>query len=426
MRALADEAPASGGTTPEMVGEILGAGALAAHGHDGRGVDVALIDTGVAPAPALDESVVDGPDFSSTGDDPDLRGLDAFGHGTHLAGIVHGVAPGARIVNVKVAEHDGATTLGRLLMSIDWVVRHRERDGLDVKVLNLSFGGPVDGPYRLDPLAFALERAQKKGIAVVVAAGNGGEERTGLDSPAYDPNLIAVGASDDARTIPLTDDAVPVWSSRGDGERDPDVIAPGTGIVSLGVPGGYLFEAYPGARVGDDGFRGSGTSQAAAGVSGLAAAVLSARPDLGPAALKGVLRATARPLAGVPSAQQGAGVADGEAAAVARVERSERADAPAKSGGQWRGRNGDGPSVELAVDPQASRWSASRWSASRWSASRWSASRWSASRWSASRWSASRWSASRWSASRWSASRWSASRWSGSAWAGLTPESTTP
>jgi serine protease AprX len=426
LHALADEAPAAGGTTPEMVGKILGTDALASGGHDGDGVDVALIDTGVAAAPALDDSVIDGPDFSSTGDDPDLRGLDAFGHGTHMAGIVHGVAPGARILNVKVAEHDGVTTLGRMLMAIDWVVRHRDEDDLDVRVLNLSFGGPVDGSYRSDPLAYALERAQKKGIAVIVAAGNGGGDTVGLDSPAYDPNLIAVGADDDARTIPLTDDAVPVWSSRGDGDRDPDVIAPGTGIVSLAAPDSFLYENYPGARVGEDGFRGSGTSQAAAGVSGLAAAVLSARADLDPAELKSVLRATARPLPGVPAAEQGAGVPDGEAAAVAEATRSEDKPRPAKGGGHWRGRDGEGPSAELAVDPQASRWSASRWSASRWSASRWSASRWSASRWSASRWSASRWSASRWSASRRSASRWSASRWSGSQWASLTPESQTP
>ena len=94
-----------------------------------------------------------------------LRNQDAFGHGTHLAGIIAAVAPQARVVNVKVADHEGTTSLGKLLAGIDWTVRRGDRDGLNVRVLNLAFGAEVDGgSYRNDPLAFAVERAWDEGL----------------------------------------------------------------------------------------------------------------------------------------------------------------------------------------------------------------------------------------------------------------------
>jgi serine protease AprX len=417
MQPTGDEAPAAAGTTVETVASILGADDLVAGGHDGAGVDVALIDTGIAMS---GEAVVDGPDLSTTGDDPELHGLDAFGHGTHLAGIVHGVAPGARIVNVKVAEPDGSTSIGRILRAVDWVVRNRDRGGLNVRVLNLAYGAPAVGSYTRDPLAYALEQAQRRGIAVVVAAGNGGEEAPGLDSPAYDPHLIAVGADDDARTVALADDAVPAWSSRGDGGRNPDVIAPGTAVVSLGVPGGFLYEEFPGARVGEAGFRGSGTSQAAAGVSAVAALVLAARPELRPAELKAVMRATARRVPAAAEDQQGAGVPDAAAAVAAPAPQSGREPEPARPGGQWRGRFE--PSVEAAVNPRGG----DDWAAGRWTAGRWTAGRWTAGRWTAGRWTAGRWTAGRWTAGRWTAGRWTAGRWTAGGWTSLAGEPPAP
>lgn len=87
--------------------------------HDGTGVDVALIDSGVAPVVGLDgPNVVHGPDLSDEGAYRDVAYLDSYGHGTHMAGIIagtrpghEGLAPGARIVSVKVAGADGVTTV---------------------------------------------------------------------------------------------------------------------------------------------------------------------------------------------------------------------------------------------------------------------------------------------------------------------------
>jgi serine protease AprX len=382
---------ASSGVTLAQVREAMGVdGANAA----GEGVDVALVDSGITPVPGLDDpnKVVNGPDLSADRDDETLRHLDAFGHGTHLAGIVgasgagvSGVAPASRLVNVKVADSDGATSLSRLLGAIDWVVHNRSRGDLNIRVLNLAFGAETDGSYRDDPLAFAVEQAWRHGVVVVAAAGNGGHDSSSLDTPAADPYVLAVGSQDMLGTVTRDDDVVADFSSRGTAERSPDVLAPGVGIVSLDVPGGYLDELFPHARVGDGGFRGSGTSQSAAAASGAVAVLLQRRPDLTPDEAKALLRASAEPLAGADATLQGAGAIQLGAAVSSPVTAAAHQTWLPALGGPWRARGALG--LELAVEhPEASRWSASRWSASRWSASRWSASRWSASRWSAAGW----------------------------------------
>jgi serine protease AprX len=372
--------------------------AVGAETVDGGAVDVALIDSGVAPDPALAAHVVNGADFSEDARVEELRYLDAFGHGTHLAGIIAAVAPQSRVVNVKVADHDGSTSLGRVLAGIDWVVRRGDRDGFNVRVLNLAFGADSDGSYRNDPLAYAVERAWDRGLVVVASAGNGGHASERLDSPAYDPYVIAVGAEDSGGTATLDDDGIALFSSRGSFTRSPDVVAPGVAVLSTRVPGSFLDEAFPAARIGD-GFRGSGTSQAAAVVSGAAALVLGERSRLDPDAVKALLRSTARPLANTDESLQGAGVVNVLDATRATPPRNARQRFPeARIGGWLRG----GVNNQFAVENlKASRWTASRWTASRWTASRWTASRWTASRWTASRWTASRWTASRWTSIEW-------------------------
>jgi serine protease AprX len=391
MRSADDDGAAVVSTTIDSVRASIGAGALPAGGR----IDVALVDSGVTPVAGLAGRVVNGPDFSEDARVDELRNLDALGHGTHLAGIVAGVAPNARLVNVKVADHDGDTTLGRLLAGIDWVVRRGDNNGLDVRVLNLAFGSEANGSYRNDPLAVAVERAWDSGVVVVAAAGNGGIDAVSLDSPAYDPYVIAAGASDSRGTGDPGDDVIAPFSSQGTAQRGADIVAPGVGIVSARVAGGLLDETFPTARIGEAGFRGSGTSQAAAVVSGAVALMLGIRVGLDPDDVKAMLRSTAHPLAGTDAATQGAGVIDITAAATTRTPAPwlHQNFAPARMGG-WNHR---GLGIEFAGEgPQGSRWSGSRWSGSRWSGSRWSGSRWSGSRWSGSRWSGSRWSTAGW------------------------------
>jgi subtilisin family serine protease len=135
-------------------------------GYTGAGVDVALIDSGVAPVPGLDRAgkIVYGPDVSFESGVDGLHNLDTFGHGTHMAGIIagrgdgfRGVAPGARIVSLKAADALGRTSVGQVIAAIKWVVEHRTANGLNIRVLNLSFGASQVQSYQVDDLAYAVD-----------------------------------------------------------------------------------------------------------------------------------------------------------------------------------------------------------------------------------------------------------------------------
>ena len=393
------DAPAAPSTTLDTLRGAVGAETVA-----GGRVDVALVDSGVSPDTALDGHVVDGPDFSDDARVEGLRNLDAFGHGTHLAGIIAAVAPQARVVSVKVADHEGTTSLGQLLAGIDWTVRRGDRDGLDVRVMNLAFGAEVDGgSYRNDPLAFAVERAWDEGLAVVTSAGNGGHDSDSLDSPAYDPYVIAVGAEDSGGTATIADDGMALFSSRGSVTRGPDVVAPGVAIVSTRVPGSFLDEAFPDARIGD-GFRGSGTSQAAAVVSGAAALLIGERSRLAPDEVKALLRSSGRPLPGTDASLQGTGVVDVLAASRSAVPRNAGQSFPeARIGGWMRGALRNQYAVE---NPQSSRWSGNRWTGNRWTGNRWTGNRWTGNRWTGNRWTGNRWTGNRWTGNRWTSVEW--------------------
>ena len=393
------DAPATPSTTLDTLRATVGADRVG-----GGSADVALIDSGVSPDAALAGHVVNGPDFSDDARVRSQRHLDALGHGTHLAGIIAAVAPQARVVNVKVADHEGNTSLGNLLAGIDWAARRGDRNDLNVRVLNLAFGAETDGSYVNDPLAYAVEQARNEGLVVVISAGNGGHDTDSLDSPAYDPYVVAVGAEDSGDTATLADDGIALFSSRGSATRGPDVVAPGVAILSSRVPGSLLDEAFPEARIGD-GFRGSGTSQAAAVVSGAAALLVGARPKLKPDQVKELLRATARPLPGTDTSLQGAGVIDVAAAARSNAPNVSQRFPNARPGSGWRrGELRDQYAVET---PSANRWGANRWGANRWGANRWGANRWGANRWGANRWGANRWGANRWGANRWGSFGWS-------------------
>ena len=180
---LASEDGAADAAAANPLAEIadrIGVDDLWTYGLTGAGVDVALIDSGVVPVDGLG-SVVHGPDLSFESQNPELAHLDTFGHGTHLAGIIagrdpgpsgfRGIAPGARIISLKVADAFGATDVSQVIAAVDWVVQHRQTNGLNIRVLNLAFGTDSGQDYRSDPLAYAVEVAWRKDIVVVVSAG---------------------------------------------------------------------------------------------------------------------------------------------------------------------------------------------------------------------------------------------------------------
>jgi serine protease AprX len=139
-----------------------------------------------------------------------------------------------------------------VIAAIDWVVQNKTAGGLNIRVLNLSFGTNTTDPYSIDPLCHAVEAAWKKGITVVAATGNAGYYMTpdgpGLTSPARDPSVIAVGATDTMKTLSVADDRVASFSSSGvvgtGGTKNPDLVAPGRSIISLAVPGSFIDQTY--------------------------------------------------------------------------------------------------------------------------------------------------------------------------------------
>ena len=218
--------PASDVNSMASTTDYTGAQAWWAAGYTGKGVDVALIDSGVSPVEGLNApgKVIHGPDLSLESQASNLTNLDTFGHGTFMAGLIagrdaayRGMAPDARIVSIKVATADGGTDVSQVIAAIDWVVQHRNDNGMNIRVLNLSYGTNSSQWYGVDPLAFAVEQAWDAGIVVVAAAGNSGYQGKGsspaLANPAFDKRIIAVGASDSMGTATLADDTMPDFSA---------------------------------------------------------------------------------------------------------------------------------------------------------------------------------------------------------------------
>ena len=324
--------PASQPGSMTNVTRVTGAQNAWRKGYTGAGVDVAVIDTGVAPVAALADpaKVVVGPDLSFESQLPTVRYLDSFGHGTHMSTIIggrevpkasgsvyaadtrnfYGMAPDSRIVSLKVGDHNGSADVSQLVAAIDWVVQNRKAGGLNIRVLNLSFGTDSTQPYTLDPLSYAAEVAWNAGILVVVSGGNDGARSAGLADPAYNSNLFAIGAVDTRGTDTMADDTVAPFSQHPNStlfKREPDLVAPGVRILAPGVPGSKLYTSNPTARFGNDLIRGSGTSQAAATVSGAAALLFQKWPSMSPADAKELLTRTATKLPNTSSALQGRG-----------------------------------------------------------------------------------------------------------------------
>ena len=284
---------------------LLGIGALPA--VTGKGIGVAVVDSGInSQHTALQNKVVAAVSFV-TGD---ASTADAFGHGTHVAGIIAGLpttvtslytggmAPGANLVNVRVLGADGTGLTSDVIAGIDWAIAHKST--YNIRVINLSLGHPVFESCSVDPLCAEVQKAVNAGIVVVAAAGNYGKADSGqmvlgsIASPGNSPYAITVGAVNTWGTASRSDDTVATFSSRGPTAYDfavkPDVAAPGVKIVSLQASGSTLATLYPTTYVAGSGNNAymylSGTSMAAPMVSGGIALLLQGVPGLSPAQVK--------------------------------------------------------------------------------------------------------------------------------------------
>jgi len=309
----------------------------------GEGVTVAVVDSGVAFHPDLNDPVTGKTRIITRRDFlPDVRGNgDNCGHGTHVAGIVagngssstgllysrtfYGIARKSKLVSLRVLDSNGSGTVSNVVAAIQWAVANRA--AFNIRVLNLSLGHPVGESYKTDPLCQAVETAWKSGIVVVCAAGNAGRllsspstiaDNSGygtaygtIQSPANDPYVITVGATKSVDGVRLNDVAAS-YSSRGPSRLDyvmkPDLVAPGNRVISLYTTGGALFEygslngygvPMSSYKIGGSNdfstsyFRLSGTSMAAPVVSGAVAMMLQKNPSLTPDTVKARLMISA-------------------------------------------------------------------------------------------------------------------------------------
>lgn len=268
----------------------------------GRGVGIALIDTGLSPTLTGEAaSIPDAPSFNAlTNTQGDVR--DVTGHGTHLASLIsgfgnsfQGIAPDAEIIAIKAFNHEDAASTLDIIRGIQWAVDHKTSH--NIRVLNLSISAPTDLPYYLDPLNIALTNAWSEGLIVVVSAGNEGPAPSSVTSPGNNPWLITVGAADYEEDSGWT--KVAPFSGRGPtatGHIKPDIIVAGTLLAGVQPDGAIRPTGEPDHRDPEGFWITSGASQASAIVSGFIALLLEARPDLSNHDMKCILANTAIPL----------------------------------------------------------------------------------------------------------------------------------
>ena len=475
--ATTDTAPISN-TIKSVYREEVGADVLNASGHTGKGVRIALIDTGVDTLVSTSGDLagkvvpVDDPMVAPTEVQPDPPDVpcvnfsgedtcdDSFGHGTFMAGLMagtgaasggrfKGVAPEAEIVSVKVGGRDGSADVSKVLAAIQWVVSFKDRYGIEV--VNLSLGtDSVQSPH-VDPLNLAVQRAWVSGLTVVVSAGNFGKgDRTRPDGTPYgtvtkpgdDPFVITVGSSDDRESPALDDDRLPHFSSWGPTyhrEPKPDVIAPGGRVISLSAPGSEI-DKIPSGKLNGTYRRGSGTSMSAAVTSGLAALLLHARPAWKPDDVKAALIAGANKIKVNEPRAIGAGLVNGPKALAASISPVYRVSVLSDGSGSLEDSRGTnkvavpcpetvpsltdgGPdcwqTLEGEQTAEGNNWQIADPTGNNWQGNNWQGNNWQGAEFASSEWTPETWYESQWVTSlgnNWQGNNWQGNNWQGNNW----------
>ncbi len=297
--------------------------AASQYGFTGAGVGVAVIDSGIAAHPDLNNANgVSRVVYSQSFVAGDTTTSDKFGHGTHVAGLIAGsgadsgtangyaatyagMAPGVNLINLRVLDQNGAGTDSGVIAAVQEAVTLKS--AYNIRVISMSLGRPMFESYTLDPVDQAVEAAWKAGIVVVTAAGNEGRYAPtwGFGTivvPGNDPSVITVGATMTELTASRVDDQIASYSSKGPTAIDhickPDLVAPGNRQVSLRVAGSTLDTTYPQYEISPTSgtsmyYELSGTSMATPVVSGAVALMLQQTPSLTPDQVKARLMKTA-------------------------------------------------------------------------------------------------------------------------------------
>ena len=276
-------------------------------GLTGKGVGVAVLDTGIFPHKDFDERIIGFADMVNRRAGP----YDDCGHGSHICGIIggsgvvsdgryQGMAPGCNLVAVKVLDQKGNGYVADVLAGVDWVLERK--DVLGIRILNISVG--AGGRKKINEnsaLVRGVNRAWDAGLVVVVAAGNNGPRRMSVTTPGISRKVITVGCSDDDREVLVGGKKMVDYSGRGPTVEcicKPDLVAPGCRVVSCAAARNqYAIK--------------SGTSMSTPIVSGAIALLLEKYPEMTNRDVKLKLRESCRDI-GLPRNQQGWGILDME------------------------------------------------------------------------------------------------------------------
>lgn len=272
---------------------------------DGAGVTIAVLDSGICAHPDLAGKTLEFRDFVENHRMP----YDNNGHGTHVCGILcgsgglsggryRGMAPGARLVVGKVLDRNGDGSTEAMLSGLDWVLEELRR--YRIRILNISVGiGNLEEEEKERALRKKIEQVWNSGILVVCAAGNKGPGDGTISAVSGSGNVITVGCHDGAYR--RGDSGLcAAYSGRGDrngSPRKPDIVAPGTDIMSCSV--NYDKRSAYIAK--------SGTSMATPIVSGAAALAFQRYPRMSNEECRQKLLFTATDLR-LPWNQQGWGM----------------------------------------------------------------------------------------------------------------------
>ena len=296
-------------------GRYVGADLLHQSDILGAGIGVAIIDSGLWNHPSLTLTPNGKPrvvaHYDAIHDSESEPLVDKGGHGSHMASIIansdsvahgagggyKGVAPASNLIPVTAVSPDGDGDFLDIIRGIQWVVENK--DAFNIRVLNLSLTATPRFAYWEDPMNQAVLKAWQAGITVVVAAGNDGPEWQSIGSPGNNPYVVTVGALTDSWTLEdRRDDYIPDFSSRGPspmGHIKPDLVAPGGHIPGLVPHDSTLAIENPNYILTSGEFVSTGSSQSAAVVSGMAALLLSAKPELSNDDIKCLLMTSAEP-----------------------------------------------------------------------------------------------------------------------------------
>lgn len=295
-------------------------------GLTGKGIGIAIFDTGIGYHPDLCNNysfsnLVAFYDTVSGKKSP----YDDNGHGTHIAGILagngktchnlfQGIAPGCHYLVIKVLNHRGEGNTENVLTGIQWLLKHHQE--YKIRLVNISVGSSRGKNFgENSPLVQGVNRLWEAGLTVFTAAGNHGPSPSSIGAPGNSRKIITVGSSD---VLPDSEDTD--YSGRGPTSsciKKPDIVAPGTNIVSC-YP--MPFKNQPSTALlrktmqdAPDYYNGaayiarSGTSMATPIVCGAAALLLEKNPFLTNKEIKLALRNSAKNL-GYPHARQGWGL----------------------------------------------------------------------------------------------------------------------